>query len=169
MEGDIFKGCIFKIILDWINPLVVGQLEQRPLFSVSTNELTEAVRVVADVGGTGIGLDWVIKKIHKGKELLLQYQKVTGLKMTVKEIELFLHQSKISRSKQRRNCLRFRRISPMWPPRQRFYEPVSLVPKLARVLTAFPGFDLYFVIIFLSNEWVFEPWVVITCTHICSE
>lgn len=48
---------------------------------------------MADVGGKGITLDWLesaTKRIHEEKELQLQYQKVTNLKVSVKESEQML-------------------------------------------------------------------------------
>lgn len=52
--------------------------------------------MVADVGSTGIQLDWLgkgTKKIQERKELQLQLEKVVGLKVQVKKVDLLLNQS----------------------------------------------------------------------------
>lgn len=71
------------------------QLKRHTPFSVSIDDLFKAAQVAASVGSTALRLDWLdstIKKIHEGKELQLQFQKVTGLRMEVKEPKLFLYQ-----------------------------------------------------------------------------
>lgn len=101
IDRDILKRCTLELpqfkqrLINVIHGIIV-ELEHHTPLSVPIDDLFGATRVVLDVGNTCIRLNWLdnaTKKIYEGRELQLRLQKLSSLKINVKDEELFLHQS----------------------------------------------------------------------------